>query len=74
MLSVPEQPEFERHASVIYFSVSDLDHAHRTLLDRGVPFEGAPHVVHKDDQHELWMGFFRDPSGNLLAITCVKML
>ena len=74
MLSVPEEPEFERHASVIYFSVSDLEHAHRTLLDRGVPFEGAPHIVHKDDQHELWMGFFRDPSGNLLAITCVKML
>ncbi len=74
MLSVSEQPEFDHHSSVIYFSVPDLEEAHRTLLERGVTFEGEPHIVHKDDRHELWMGFFRDPSSNLLAVTSVKML
>jgi methylmalonyl-CoA/ethylmalonyl-CoA epimerase len=54
---------------VIYFWVDDIDEAHRALVDRGVAFEHEPHLIHKrDDGSEEWMGFFRDPDRNLLAI------
>jgi methylmalonyl-CoA/ethylmalonyl-CoA epimerase len=36
---------------------------------RGVAFEGEPHVVARLPHADLWMGFFRDPDRNLLAIT-----
>ena len=32
-------------------------------------FEGEPHLIHRAETHELWMAFFRDSEGNLLAIS-----
>ena len=58
-----------RNHSVIYFRVDDIDAAHRELTSRGVPFEGAPHMIHRhEDGMEEWMAFFRDPDDNILAI------
>jgi len=54
--------------SVLYYLVPDLRVAHETLSDRGVNFEGDPHLVAKLPDHELWMAFFRDPDANLLAL------
>ena len=42
--------------------------AFATLTGRGVVFEGKPHLIAKMPDHELWMAFFRDPDGNLLAL------
>jgi methylmalonyl-CoA/ethylmalonyl-CoA epimerase len=52
--------------------VPDLDSAHRILTGRGVVFEAQPHLVARMPDHELWMAFFRDPAGNLLALMCEK--
>jgi catechol 2,3-dioxygenase-like lactoylglutathione lyase family enzyme len=68
MLAVPEGSGGEG-GSVLYFRVPDVPAAHTALLARGVTFEGDPHVVHRDDRHELWMAFFRDSEGNLLALS-----
>ena len=58
-----------RPGSVLYLRVHGLDARHRALLDRGVPFSGAPHLVHKhDDGVEEWMAFFEDGEGNPLAL------
>jgi catechol 2,3-dioxygenase-like lactoylglutathione lyase family enzyme len=54
--------------SVIYYRVGDIGQAHAALTERGVEFSDAPHVVHSDDGHELWMCFFDDPDGNVLAL------
>ena len=55
--------------SVIYFKVPNIFDAHEVLAGRGVPFEGAPHMIHRhDDGTEEWMAFFKDPAGNLIAI------
>jgi len=54
--------------SVLYYSVDDLDAAYGRLMERGVSFEAPPHLVAKLPDHELWMAFFRDPDGNLLAL------
>ena len=73
MLAVPEG-EGGAGGSVLYFRVPDVPAAHEVMRARGVVFEADPHVVHRDDRHELWMAFFRDSEGNLLAISGEKPL
>jgi len=67
MLSKPERPEFDQN-SIIYYRVGDVAAAAAELERRGVVFEGQPHVVHRDERHELWMAFFRDSEGNYLGL------
>jgi methylmalonyl-CoA/ethylmalonyl-CoA epimerase len=59
----------------LYFAVSDIDAVAAELQGRGVVLAQAPSLVHRDDTGtfgklggEEWMAFFRDPSGNLLAL------
>jgi predicted enzyme related to lactoylglutathione lyase len=69
MLAVPEKPEFDHKSSILYFKVEDIGAAHRDLEGRGVVFRDAPHVVARLPGWEVWMAFFDDSEGNLLAIT-----
>ena len=55
--------------SVLYFRVPDINAAYDELAERGVVFEGAPHMIFRHpDGTEEWMAFFPDPDGHLLAI------
>ncbi len=66
-LGKPESPNF--HSSpVVYYRVGEIDAAHSALVARGVEFEGAPHIVHKTEDTELWMAGFRDPDGNYVCL------
>jgi methylmalonyl-CoA/ethylmalonyl-CoA epimerase len=55
-------------SAIIYYKVPDIRAAHATLTARGVAFQDAPHLIAHMPDHELWMAFFRDPDGNLLAL------
>jgi methylmalonyl-CoA/ethylmalonyl-CoA epimerase len=68
MLDVPEDPAFAHPGSVLYFTVDDIEAAHREMQARGVEFKGAPHLIAKMPDHELWMAFFDDMEGNTLAL------
>lgn len=68
MLAVPEKPEFDHPASVLYYKVADLRAVHAALAERQVKFDAAPHRIAKMPDHELWMAFFRDSEGNLLGL------
>jgi methylmalonyl-CoA/ethylmalonyl-CoA epimerase len=68
MLSKPEASEAHGGSSVLYFKVADIEAEARLLTSRNVKFEQAPHLVARMPDHELWMAFFRDPDGNLLAL------
>lgn len=68
MVGVASGPEYNHPGSVLYFKVPDIHAAHRALTDRGVAFKGAPHLVAKMPDHELWMAFFADTEGNTLAL------
>jgi len=68
MLAEPSEPQQDHPSSVIYFKVDDIDATHRQLVERGVTFEGEPHVVHKVEGYELRMAFMRDSENNLLAL------
>src|SRR5262245_54868514 len=61
MLSRPEKPESEKFGAAIYFKVLDIEEACRRLRERQVAFEVEPHLVASMPDHDLWMGFFRDP-------------
>ena len=67
MLSRPEG-EDAGGASILYFRVEDVEAAFKDLLDRGVEFHGEPHVVHRTYETELWMAFFLDPEGHVMAL------
>jgi DNA-binding CsgD family transcriptional regulator/catechol 2,3-dioxygenase-like lactoylglutathione lyase family enzyme len=55
--------------SIIYFNVTDIRAAHAELLERGVEFLGAPHMIHRhSDGTEEWMAAFKDNEGRPLAI------
>ena len=68
MLDAPAKTQAQSYCSVIYYQVDDLALAFENLTVRGVIFETKPHLVAKLLDHELWMAFFRDPDGNLLAL------
>jgi methylmalonyl-CoA/ethylmalonyl-CoA epimerase len=55
-------------SSVIYYRVEDIHTAYEILRERGVKFEQEPLLVHKTDEHELWLAFFRDVDGHMLAL------
>jgi methylmalonyl-CoA/ethylmalonyl-CoA epimerase len=68
MLDKAEKPEFDHPSSIIYFQVGDIQAAHRRIKDGGAKFEDAPHVIAQMPKYDLWMTFFRDSEGNLLAL------
>ena len=63
-------------AGVVYFAVPDMQAAHAALVQKGVTFEGEPHRIFVDEKGTFgapgeaeWMAFFKDPDGNLLALS-----
>jgi methylmalonyl-CoA/ethylmalonyl-CoA epimerase len=68
MITRPEGGEKPSGNSVLYFKVQDIQGETQLLVSRGVKLEGEPHLIARLPDHELWMVFFRDPEGNLLAL------
>jgi len=62
------EPGRKASQPLLYFRVGDIDEAYAHLQGRGAPFEGPPHLVQEDDAAQLWLAFFRDPDGTLLAL------
>ncbi len=73
MVGIPEK-EFENASSILYLRVDDIHAAHRDMRARGVKFRDQPHLVAKLPDREIWMAFFEDGEGNLLAITSEPLL
>jgi methylmalonyl-CoA/ethylmalonyl-CoA epimerase len=68
MLSRPEKPEFDHPSSILYFSVPDIQAAHRKMKESGARFEDEPHLLARMPDHDLWMTFFRDSESNLMGL------
>jgi predicted enzyme related to lactoylglutathione lyase len=68
MLDRPEKPEFDHPSSILYFSVPDIQAAHQKLRDAGVSIFEVPRIVASMPDHDLWMSFFRDTEGNVMAL------
>src|SRR5512134_2224523 len=68
MLGLPDAPEFDHPASIIYYRVTDIEAAHATLVARGVSFRKPPHLVAKLATFDLFLADFRDSEGNAMAL------
>ena len=66
-LGAAESPELTSRP-LIYFRADSARAAGAELSRRGVEFTSEPHVVHRQGDTELWIGFFTDPDGTTLAI------
>lgn len=74
MLALPEKPEFDHPASVIYYRVDDIEAVAREFDRRGVSFIAKPHRIHKTAESELWMAFFKDQDDNTLALMAERKI
>ena len=71
MMSLPEETgevAGQQFASVIYYTVPDIQEAAAVLGARGVTFDTPPHIVARLPHADLWIGFFRDPDRHVVAI------
>jgi methylmalonyl-CoA/ethylmalonyl-CoA epimerase len=68
MLDIPEDKRTDHPASVLYYRVEEIQSAYGALVARGAQAESEPHLVAKMPDHELWMAFFQDPEGNIVAL------
>jgi len=68
MLDKAEKPEFDHPSSILYFQVGDMQAAFERMKAAGAKFEDEPHIIARMPDHDLWMTFFRDSEGNLLAL------
>jgi methylmalonyl-CoA/ethylmalonyl-CoA epimerase len=68
MLGGASEPEFDHPSSVLYFAVPDIQKAYGKLKECGVQLKDEPHLIASMPAHDLWMTFFHDSEGNLLAL------
>lgn len=68
MLSTPQGAGVVGANSILYFKVSDIEETYASILARGAMPERAPQLVAKMPDHDLWIGFVRDPDGNLVGM------
>ena len=68
MLSTPQGHGESGKNSILYFKVSDIAATHAAIVERGATNERTPQLTAKMPDHELWIGFVRDPDGNLVGL------
>ena len=68
MFGVPEKPEFDHPSSIVYYHVPDMTAAVTALKQKGIAFEGEPHMVAKLEKADLWLAFIRDSEGNPVGL------
>ena len=68
MLSTPQGAGSIGANSILYFQVEDIEATFGDFVARGAPEERAPALTAQMPDHELWIGFLRDPDGNLVGV------
>jgi catechol 2,3-dioxygenase-like lactoylglutathione lyase family enzyme len=68
MLSTPQGAGAVGANSILYFTVGNIEQAFETFVAGGAKEERAPALAAKMPDHELWIGFLRDPDGNIVGI------
>lgn len=68
MLTTPQGHGQPGNNSVLYFKVSPIVEIYERMLLAGATAERAPGLTAKMPDHDLWMGFVRDPENNLVGL------
>jgi len=54
--------------STLYFQTNGVEKVYESVVAAGAKAERAPQLTAKMPDHELWIGFVRDPDGNLVGL------
>ena len=68
MLATPQGAGAVGANSILYFAVEDIERAYERFVSLGAAGERAPALTAKMPDHELWIGFLRDPDGNIVGV------
>ena len=68
MLSTSQGSGTPGKNSILYFKVSQVESVYTAVTAAGAAAERAPQLTAKMPDHELWIGFVRDPDGNLVGL------
>ena len=68
MLGIPDRPDLDHPASIIYYRVDDIERIYETFKARDVEFIAKPHLVAPMPDYDLWLADFKDSEGNFLAL------
>lgn len=68
MLSTPQGAGEVGKNSIPYFKTTHIEDFYSTALARGACAERAPQLVAQMPDHQLWIGFLKDPDGNLIGL------
>lgn len=68
MLTTPQGHGEVGRNSILYFKVGGIETAFAAMVARGATSERIPQLTAKMPDHELWIGFLRDPDGNLVGV------
>ncbi len=53
---------------MLYFHVRDVVRMFEGYVAKGAQSERAPALAARIPDHDLWIGFLRDPDGNLVGL------
>jgi predicted enzyme related to lactoylglutathione lyase len=68
MLSTPQGAGKVGANSILYFKVDDIESAFADMVEKGATSERPPQLAAQMPDHQLWIGFLRDPDSNLVGI------
>jgi predicted enzyme related to lactoylglutathione lyase len=68
MLSTPQGVGAVGANSILYFRVKDIEASFAAIIARGARVERAPQLAATMPDHELWLGFIKDPDGNVMGL------
>lgn len=74
MLSTPQGAGEVGKNSIVYFNVSSIEEYFKQVVSKGASPEREPQLAAKMHDHDLWIGFLKDPDGNLVGIMEEKPL
>jgi methylmalonyl-CoA/ethylmalonyl-CoA epimerase len=63
-----EENSTPRGGTIVYFKLDDIHAVFAHLISRGVEVVRSPELVAKMPDHDLWIGFLKDPDGNILGV------
>jgi predicted enzyme related to lactoylglutathione lyase len=68
MLTRPQGAGAAGQNSVVYFRTASIEQDFRSAVARGAAIEREPQLAAQLPDHELWIGFLRDPEDNLIGL------
>ncbi|WP_100641638.1 VOC family protein [Alteromonas facilis] len=68
MLTTPQGSGQIGANSIPYFKVSQIEGFYANAVEQGATAERVPAMAAQMSDHDLWIGFLKDPDGNLIGI------